>query len=704
MDMEEIPGSSETKVEQTFSSDEGKVDNASSLRSSSSSLRGSENFFSCDSVATEYRNDDSGSEKSERHRGCSEVLLKLTRRNRIADTKEDQEGYRHFWPSHANSACALIVLHIGASPLILVPAMCLKYGSIMSYILVIFVVFLSATPMQFLEVFTGHTIEKCISEALGRMGPLLRALGHALLVLTVLMSIYYMEFVSWMLVYLYHSTRSHVPWSNCSSLYNSRSCYSEPLQHQCNSAHKYLVYYDFHCMSATDFCRVHGFLQTNGTHCWGVQSPESRIMHRQLAPDPDIDEAVSFEKVNRRVPPETDFFRTFISGSDWSDTGDEVQQRQRTASSVAYAVASLLLFVLCLSLKLSSTFAKAVVCLTPVLLLIVTIQVLTLPGGAAGVFRLFSSPPQLSGEAILDLCADAVFLAHTAVGAGAGIVATVASRDLPRIDGCTCSATMVPINLLLGLVTTVLLFASRGYLETQHAMAFRPSSSSELDAVELVIVSLSATFHRIPYGELHAILFFFSTVLHSLAALAIVITSVVINLQDSLPFFAVRPLYVAALGVCSVSFGCGFLLAEYSWPAIRSSVTHVLNFQWALGLLLLALALSMKIFSQNGRTTALQSTLGPRLKQLALPLRFCWQLVAPLAAVSVLVVSGGRISAPDGTSAMNVVGYVVLVLPALAAFATALRVCQSVPFWSLLANLGKIPPKETEEPNKHLGG
>ncbi|XP_037082103.1 uncharacterized protein LOC119102751 [Pollicipes pollicipes] len=99
------------------------------------------------------------------------------------------------------------------------------------------------------------------------------------------MSMYYMQFVAWVLIYTFHSLQSPLPWGTCSREYNSKQCYTLPLQETCRQKSNYSVYYDFRCMSADEFCRANGHLGSNGTHCWGTALPEMpshRLSARKL--------------------------------------------------------------------------------------------------------------------------------------------------------------------------------------------------------------------------------------------------------------------------------------------------------------------------------------------------------------------------------------------------------------------------------------
>jgi len=86
--------------------------------------------------------------------------------------------------------------------------------------------FVAGLPVYFLELALGQYAGQGPTRIYGRMAPIFKGLGFAMLMITFVVGVYYNVIIAWAVYYMFAGMQKVLPWSVCSEDYSSKYCYN----------------------------------------------------------------------------------------------------------------------------------------------------------------------------------------------------------------------------------------------------------------------------------------------------------------------------------------------------------------------------------------------------------------------------------------------------------------------------------------------
>ena len=93
-------------------------------------------------------------------------------------------------------------------------------------------------PLFFLELALGQYAQAGPVQVFGRLAPVMKGIGYAMLATTIFAAIEYVVIIAWSMHYLFSSMRSKLPWTDCENKFNSPFCTPSGMNMTCQSADK----------------------------------------------------------------------------------------------------------------------------------------------------------------------------------------------------------------------------------------------------------------------------------------------------------------------------------------------------------------------------------------------------------------------------------------------------------------------------------
>ena len=91
-------------------------------------------------------------------------------------------------------------------------------------------------PLFFLELILGQYSGQGPAKVFGRMSPIFKGLGFAMILASFFLNIYYNVIVAWTLYYMVSGFTSELPWTNCTD-HSSYHCVQNTIQNTTNSSY-----------------------------------------------------------------------------------------------------------------------------------------------------------------------------------------------------------------------------------------------------------------------------------------------------------------------------------------------------------------------------------------------------------------------------------------------------------------------------------
>ena len=91
-------------------------------------------------------------------------------------------------------------------------------------------------PLFFLELILGQYSGQGPAKVFGRMSPIFKGLGFAMILASFFLNIYYNVIVAWTLYYMVSGFSSELPWTNCTD-HSSYHCVQNTIQNTTNSSY-----------------------------------------------------------------------------------------------------------------------------------------------------------------------------------------------------------------------------------------------------------------------------------------------------------------------------------------------------------------------------------------------------------------------------------------------------------------------------------
>ena len=673
----------------------------------------------------------SATDRSERSCIFETAYPKETERNTLADRINDF-CFRHFglcshaihpnktqvtvgkpsdglgvWTSELHSMCVKLAVYIGTTEYILGPRMAWHYGGFIFYFVVFFLILISSFPANFLESLVGQYTAKSVAVFLPQLGPVFRGLGYAMLFVTGLILVYYAIHVANVLMYSYHAAQAFTPWHHCNPDYNSKRCFIEKLQEDCNKGSNNTVYYDFKCVPASAYCLENGFADSNGTHCfddhptnlterWMIDYDEQKQAASEQATKPVSVRKIG--KVGARYIAARDFHYHYIYGKHECETNRSlpVCRNHARAFAVAYCTVWILALLPCFNLWVASTFAVIVIVASPLVIMLVMTRVILFPGAWTGVSNFFFGRASLRQLLTTSFWVDAFGMTFWSIVVGTGVVPTLSSRDHLRHNALRSSTILVTCDVAFGMLNSILLFSVRGYLERDSGFSKDQLHQLDYDSEALVFVAFMTITDGMPRPRFWGSIYFGTMAAQSLATLTVFITAAALNLLDAVPSFRTRPFSLAvAIAGSPFVLAAGVLVISVL-TGVQWSVFPLVRLQLAFVQLAFIIVVGFKVSKPEFRDQVQLQT-GIEVRGIWRWLVGCWLLVCPLILVVEIL---GQLSVysppevPSGGLPIAVLSYIIVCCPVLALIAGALYAARTTPFEELCSTSREFGARE----------
>lgn len=132
----------------------------------------------------------------------------------IANEKEDVE-HRPTWSNQCEFFLATLGYTVGLGNIWRFPYLAFKYGGGSFLIPYTIMLMLVGLPVFFMELALGQFTTLGPTLVFGRMAPLFKGLGFAMIVASTYLSMYYNMIIAWSIFYMFDGFRAVLPWTNC---------------------------------------------------------------------------------------------------------------------------------------------------------------------------------------------------------------------------------------------------------------------------------------------------------------------------------------------------------------------------------------------------------------------------------------------------------------------------------------------------------
>ncbi|XP_067651923.1 sodium- and chloride-dependent glycine transporter 1-like [Haliotis asinina] len=397
---------------------------------------------------------------------------------------------RGHWGSNAEFIMAAMIITIHYSHIWRLPYMCYWNGGAAYMILYGFFVLLFGVPIIYMDVSLGQFCGKGPAH-IWNFCPLFRGIGVGMVVVIAMYHPVYGAIASWSLYYLFQSGSSVLPWSTCSNEWNSLSC-------------------------------------SNGQAASFNTTGDSYMSSILLSPGE--------EYFNNRVLQISSGLEE-SGGLRWELVG------------CTFVTALLIFAALFWGVKVIGKVMLVTVPLFFLLLLALFIRGGTLPGSLDGVkFALMPSPVYLLH---VQTWASALISAWYTVGMATGIISTLASYKRFKSTALRDSYVVCGVSLVVGLVTTMMVFAFYGAIAQQKGVSV---SDALMTGPGTVYIAMAEILARLPVPQVWSFALFFMLLLLGLSTQIITAEVVITAVLDSVPRRSRLIRIVVTAAVCGVSF------------------------------------------------------------------------------------------------------------------------------------------------------
>jgi len=176
----------------------------------------------------------------------------------ISNSKEvlEEETERGNWDNQCDFFLSCLGYAVGLGNVWRFPYLCYKHGGATFLIAYIIMLLVAGLPLFFLELTIGQYSGKGPIKLFGRVAPAMKGLGHAMLVITVLVVIYYNMIIAWTIFYTFAGFTSTLPWGECgnSELF-SQNCYTVVQDKACYENNTLDTFWNKECTSVENLCK-----------------------------------------------------------------------------------------------------------------------------------------------------------------------------------------------------------------------------------------------------------------------------------------------------------------------------------------------------------------------------------------------------------------------------------------------------------------
>ena len=139
-------------------------------------------------------------------------------------SNEEEEEEREVWSNQCEFILSTVGYAVGLGNVWRFPYLAYKNGGGSFLIPYVIMLFFAGLPLFFMELVLGQYSRQGPTVVFGRIAPLFKGLGLAMLGATFFVGIYYNMIIGWTLFYMFNGFTSELPWIECTPNVSSHHC------------------------------------------------------------------------------------------------------------------------------------------------------------------------------------------------------------------------------------------------------------------------------------------------------------------------------------------------------------------------------------------------------------------------------------------------------------------------------------------------
>ena len=140
-------------------------------------------------------------------------------KTQLSSTSEDEPGVeREEWSNQFEFILSTVGYAVGLGNVWRFPYLAYKNGGGSFLVPYVIMLFVCGLPLFFMELVLGQYSRQGPTKVFGRIAPIFKGLGLAMLGATFFVGIYYNVIIAWTLFYMFKGMTSELPWVSCTNL------------------------------------------------------------------------------------------------------------------------------------------------------------------------------------------------------------------------------------------------------------------------------------------------------------------------------------------------------------------------------------------------------------------------------------------------------------------------------------------------------
>ncbi|CAK9297661.1 unnamed protein product [Gordionus sp. m RMFG-2023] len=180
-------------------------------------------------------------------KGKVNATLELSTDNLKIESKNIQD--RGLWGHKIEFLLSCLGYAVGFGNIWRFPFKCYDNGGGAFLIPYCLVLFAAGLPLFLMELALGQYSSLGPFKLFQKFSPAFSGIGMAMIIVSLLVSIYYNMILAWTLFYLANSFTAVLPWSHCDNWWNTANCFDAFKARECSSKH--MIYLKGHCFNVS---------------------------------------------------------------------------------------------------------------------------------------------------------------------------------------------------------------------------------------------------------------------------------------------------------------------------------------------------------------------------------------------------------------------------------------------------------------------
>ncbi|XP_055334444.1 sodium-dependent proline transporter-like isoform X2 [Paramacrobiotus metropolitanus] len=501
------------------------------------------------------------------------------------------------WSGKLDFLASCIGYSVGLGNMWRFPYLAYKNGGAIFFIPYLIMLVFVGWPLFFLEMSFGQYSGRT-SIAIWSACPIFEGIGYAMVIASLLITLYYNVLIGWGIFFLFDSFRSEVPFQFCNSTWNTEHCYRKEDDDACTGENSTNLFYNQTCFNETE-----------------------ALFHN-----------VTQELINQihRVLPSEEYFKYNVLGlSDGISCWGELRWENAVCLGASWT-----LMVICLfkGIKTSGKIVYFTATFPYLVLLAFLIRGLMLEGALNGIkYYLIPDFKRLADPNVwIDAAGQALF----SLGIAFGGLMSLSSYNRFHNNALRDAVTIFFADTFTSFLSGCAIFAILGFLahETKQSITDVIQAGSGL-----AFVAYPEVIVKMPLPAFWSVLFFFMLVTLGTDSVIAILETVSITLSDRFPVLRTNKRYFL--------LGCSLLLFLLALPLCTDAGLYwftILN-DYAASWTVLWIALVEDIavifvYGINRFCSDIESMIGPNpWRKVTAYWKICWLISIPGLITGVMV-------------------------------------------------------------------